>query len=74
MQKCYYDSTKTGDTIRELREEKGKSQAQLAIRMGVSPKTIHNWERGYKNFSIEHLIALSDYFGVTTDKILGRSA
>lgn len=74
MQKYYYDNIKIGGNIRDLRIKHEKSQAQLAMRLGVSSKTIHNWERGNKGFSIEHLIALSNYFGVTTDKILGLTA
>jgi transcriptional regulator with XRE-family HTH domain len=33
-------------TIRQLREERGWTQLRLAIRLGVTPVTIYNWERG----------------------------
>jgi transcriptional regulator with XRE-family HTH domain len=33
-------------TIRELREAKGWSQAELAHRAQVSPSTVYNWESG----------------------------
>ena len=33
-------------TIRELRKEKGWSQAELAHRAGVAPSSVYNWESG----------------------------
>ena len=34
----------TGATIKELREERNLTQAELAARIGVSSKTISKWE------------------------------
>ena len=33
-------------TIRQLREERGETQLQVAIALGVTPATVYNWERG----------------------------
>ena len=33
-------------TLRELREAAGLTQLELANRLGVTPGTIYNWERG----------------------------
>lgn len=74
MLKNNIDGTKIGKNIEELREEKGISRAQLAIRLGVSSKTIYYWESGARTFSVNHLMALSTYLGATTDKILGLTA
>lgn len=38
------DNYVTGSTIRLLRERKGLTQAQLARRLDVSPKTVSKWE------------------------------
>ena len=38
------DNYITGATIRELRECKNMTQAQLADKIGVSPKTVSKWE------------------------------
>lgn len=38
------DSYVTGSTIKFLRERKGLTQAQLARRLDVSPKTVSKWE------------------------------
>jgi len=36
----------TSDEFRALRESMGLSQAEVAERVGYSPKTIHRWEKG----------------------------
>jgi transcriptional regulator with XRE-family HTH domain len=36
----------TGDEIREARERRGWTQAQLATALGVGQRTVGNWERG----------------------------
>ena len=36
----------TGSTIKELREAKNLTQAELARRIGVSSKTVSKWETG----------------------------
>ena len=36
----------TGSTIRQLREAKGLTQAELAGMLSVSAKTISKWEKG----------------------------
>ena len=33
-------------TIRELREDPGLTQAQLAAKIDVTPSTVYNWEKG----------------------------
>lgn len=40
------DNYVTGAAIRQLRERKGMTQAALAERLDVSPKTISKWETG----------------------------
>ena len=36
----------TGSTIRQLRETKHLTQAELAAKLSVSAKTISKWEKG----------------------------
>lgn len=40
------DNEKTGRLIRELRTEKGLTQAQLAQLIHISDKAVSKWERG----------------------------
>lgn len=60
--------------LKELREEKGLSQAQLAIEFGVAQTTIASWELGKREPNIDMIIAISDFFHVSIDYLLGRSS
>ena len=64
------DAIKVGDRLHDLRKEKGFTQEQLAEEIGVSTKSISNYERGAKLFSLETLTTLSTTLGTTTDDIL----
>ena len=44
-----------GERIRELRTEKGLSQADLARKLGVSPVTVYRWEGGTRVISLTML-------------------
>ena len=56
-------------TIRELREERGDSRAQLARALGVMPQTVVDWELGRSEPTISRLRALTEHFGVRDDQI-----
>lgn len=59
--------------IRELRRRAGISQEKLAEEMNVTQASISLYETG-GNIPIDMLIAISRYFEVTTDYLLGISA
>ena len=61
-----------GDTIKELRIEKGITQAQLAKSIGVSQKAIDYWERNVNEPKASYLVLLCDYFQISADYLLGR--
>ena len=56
-------------TIRELREARGWTQLQLAYKLGVTPATVSNWERGVFEPKAGQLRALARAFGVSMDEI-----
>jgi len=58
--------------IKEYRMAKGLKQEELAQKINVKNYTIGNWEQGRSRPLYEDLIALADYFGCTTDELLGR--
>ena len=64
---------KIGSIIHELRQQKGLSQAQLAKAIGVSQKAIDFWEKGTNEPKASYILALSDFFNVTTDFLLGKT-
>lgn len=60
--------------LTNLREEKGVYQKELAACLNVSIATISNYENGVHHPDLDTLCRIADYFGVTTDYLLGRSS
>ena len=58
------------DRIQHLRKIKGVSQEELADKMGVSRQAVSKWESEQSIPEIDKIIAMSDYFAVTTDYLL----
>lgn len=58
--------------LKELRTNAGLSQAEFAKIMRVAQNTVSNWENGNRLLDAENIIRISDFFGCTTDYLLGR--
>ena len=58
--------------IRDLREEHGKTQQEIADVLGTSQTMYARYERGANELPIHHLLTLCDFYGVSADYILGR--
>ena len=64
---------KFAERLRELRKEKGITQQEMANFLKIKHRSYQNYEGGDRRPDYEGLVALADYFGVTTDYLLGRS-
>lgn len=75
--KCQGDMMETldilGQRLRELRKEKKMRQEDMANVLGVTLRHYHRIEHGEINIPTLALCQLADYFGVTTEYLLGRS-
>ncbi len=58
--------------IRELRENIGLRQIDVAKATGIDQKTLSNYETGKTNPDSYALIQLADFFDVSTDYLVGR--
>lgn len=56
-------------TIKELRTEQGLTQLEVAYKIGVTPLSVSNWERGVSAPTVAKLRALAELFGVSSDDI-----
>ena len=57
-----------------LREDAGyKTQRSFAAAIGINYKTIDSHENGRRPMSHETLVKYADFFGVSTDYLLGRT-
>lgn len=62
------------ERLRELRKEKRLTQTQVGNYLGITVSAYGNYELGQREPSIDMLLKLADYFGVTVDYLLGRDA
>lgn len=62
------------ERLKEKRKEAGLSQAELAARVGVTSRTIQNYELGTrKPQNVEVVQKLADVLNTTTDYLLGNA-
>lgn len=64
------DLIEIGNCLRELRKENDLTQAQIAERFGVSPKTVSRWENGIHMPDLEILLELADFYEVDLRALL----
>lgn len=63
-----------GKKLTELRAKSGLTQAELAEKLHYTAQTVSNWERGVSSPGPETLLAIAEFFGVTTDELLGKES
>ena len=56
-------------TIRQLRQEKGWTQFELALQVSVQPQTVYLWESGRRLPQVTQLRKLGLLFGICSDEI-----
>lgn len=60
------------DNLKAARKKSGKTQKEVAEGIGIGQGTYKNYETGAREPNGETLVAIANYFGVTTDYLLGR--
>lgn len=60
------------DNLKAARKKTGKTQKEVAEGIGIGQGTYKNYETGAREPNGETLVAIANYFGVTTDYLLGR--
>ena len=66
-----YGISDAGYRIQGLRKDRGLTTDELGNAIGASAANIKKWESGARNIDGQHLIALSKFFGVSADYIIG---
>ena len=56
--------------LKELRNESGLTQMELARKLNVKQNTISNWENGKSKPDIIMTTKLAEVLGVTTDEVI----
>ena len=59
--------------LSSLRHEGGLSQKKAADELGISQALLSHYENGVREPKLEFVLKACDYYGVTTDYLLGRT-
>lgn len=62
------------DRIKQLREQAGYSQAQLAKRLDVTRSSVNAWEMGLSMPTTQYVVTLAKLFHVSAVYLLGLTA
>ena len=57
-----------------LRKERGVSQKQVAADLQVSQALLSHYEKGIRECGLDFVVRAADYYGVSCDYLLGRTA
>ena len=57
--------------LKDLREDRDLSQAQVAEHLGMKQPQYSRYERGYRDIPTDILIKLAKFYKTSTDYILG---
>lgn len=60
-----------GEVLKTLRKGRGMTQSELGSKIGLSKAVISKYETGLGYPSFDVLIRISQFFGVSTDYMLG---
>ncbi len=56
-----------------LRRERGLSQKQVALELGISQALLSHYEKGIRECGLDFVIHIADYYNVSCDYLLGRT-
>ena len=60
--------------LRDLREDKDLVQKEIAAFLGIDQRVYSNYEIGKREIPTRFICQLADFYGVSTDYILGRTS
>ena len=66
MKKVWYEN------VRDLREDNDIKQKDVATALGIRVNVYQRYEYGERLIPIDKLVLLADFYGVSTDYILGH--
>lgn len=67
------DMERLPETLKQLRESRGLTQARLAELIEVSPRVYNRWETGAAAPRLDTLVKIADILNVTLDELVGRT-
>ena len=65
-------STVFAARITSLRKERGMSQKEVALSLGISQALLSHYEKGVRECGLDFVLKCAQFYNVTTDYLLGR--
>ena len=59
--------------VYDLREDHDLTQKAIAEYLSIHPNVYRRYEKGVREFPLEIVVKLADYYQVSTDYLLGRT-
>ncbi len=59
--------------LKDMREDHDLTQEAVGKLLGTTQQQYYKYEKGIQEIPVHHLIALANYYRVTTDYLLGRT-
>ena len=59
--------------VYDLREDNDLTQKAIAEYLSIHPNVYRRYEKGVREFPLEIVVKLADYYQVSTDYLLGRT-
>lgn len=62
-----------GKNLRKVRDAKGKSRREVSEKLGVSAKSLEQWEKGIVQIKLSWLIFIADILGVCVTDLISNN-
>lgn len=62
-----------GRIITHLRKNKGLSQKEASVQLGISQALLSHYEKGIRECGLSFLVKIADFYEVSVDYLLGRT-
>ena len=57
-------------TLRDLRKQAGKSCAEVAAQLNITPQALYRYERGAREINLEQVVQLAKVYDVTIEDVV----
>ena len=61
------------DRLCEMRKERKQSRKEVSDALGIAERSYQRYENAEREPTASVLVKMADYYGVTTDDLLGRT-
>ena len=65
------DAKRIGKNVRELRQNRNKSQESFAELIEITPRTVYNIENGFVMPQLKTIVNIAVYFDCSIEELLG---